>query len=845
MRGKKVLKKWMAIALVCALVISAMGLDRAINAQAEDEVIENLVSNGDFDSEDGIDASGWTPGEREIEKETVVTEVLSDSVNGGTTKVSEVYAYKDNGSFQVESDDTDYALKLTKDSANTTYAVGIDQIQNIAADREYTVSFKLKNPANSGIKFRPLLTERVNSKWHNNGTEKMYYTTANSEWETKEYKFTATGTAESGKGLFLQFHLEGAGGTVYLDDIKITYISGEQNKAIVTEHIKNGDFSSAELNWSVATGDTGSLSLDGEEMKLDGSFRAQYNDSITATKNQAFTISYKTRGAAGLSTTRVNLRIIERDAKGNGLGNPHNYEMDNRTPTVAGSVASKTHTVKSESASHIEVQIVITNADATVWIDDFSLTSQEYVYGDGITLNGTDYEMQLSDGNSAIYSGAEFTANTWYRYSYDVVADGTLTKAGLKVGDGIKTSTSGTFKYVDGQGIGFATAGEGKAYFDNLIIQKISGTGELIANGTFDVTDETTTSGYADWDAGAEKIITQGNNLVSNGGFQTTSTTANVGATSWHRRSGVEGSATCIDDEDVSGNKVLKMSFASGAKSTEVGMSSYITLKPSTEYEINFKLKVFANTNANERYVYFTTGAVVKATSTSMPQIGEVIYKTINNDWQNITLTYKTPSDLQASSNFLLYFKMGNFSGMAYVDDVKLYQKEIVTYNNPVVSETTAQGMAGVDLSGDQCYLETEVAETKADASYILTMNTAGSGKINLINDEQCKKIAELTGDTVTAKKYLVSSSEATSYKLRFIVDGQNTTLFLGNVSMYMNRGDFDCDNYLEEDDFATMREALLGIADADALSFCDLTGDGVGTVTDLIRMKLYAVGSK
>ncbi len=836
MREKKVLKKWMALALACALVISAMGFDRAINAQAEDEVIENLIVNGDFDAEDGMDAEGWTPGKQEIVKEPIIKDIMTNGGFDSTTPGFTNYA-SSNGSIAVVQEETNKVLRLTTNSTRTLtigkYGFGV------TPGTEYTVSFKVKIPNNGATeaKISAYTFQRNNSSSQIGNTSigtGYIYASEDNGWQTKEFKFTAVDTAITCDLRFEMYAYQDA--SVDIDDIKITYISGEQNKTVVTEYIENGDFSKDDLKWSVASGE-GDVTIDGEALKINRSgdnLWVKYNSDIPVTPNKQYTFSFSMRGD---NVTRLYSYLYHKDVNGTNLNKSTSY-VDNMQPQATSRIITYTYT-PSEGVGRIEFRFNVGVSAGTVYVDNFSITSQEDVYGDGITLNGTDFEMQLSDGNSAIYSGAEFTTNAWYRYSYDVVADETLTKAGLKVGNDIKTATSGTFKYVDGQEIGFGTAGEGKAYFDNLIIQKISGTGELIANGSFDVTDETTTSGYADWNAGAEKIITQGNNLVPNGGFES----ATDGKPSNWNVSSFSG-ATVVDNESAEGSRALKLSWATGDGTKTVWMNAYGTLSKNTTYTITFQMKTSDSSVRMRPYL------VIKPSIGNLPYIYlDTITSTAGTDWQKMTYSYTTPDDLLSTANYVLRFEMTTTPATVYIDDVQVYQTEIVTQNDPVVSETTAQGIAGVDLSGDQCYLETEVAETQAGVSYILAMNTAvqgsGSGKIDLINDGESETIGELTGATVTAQKYLVSSPEATSYKLRFKVDGQNTTLSLGDVSMYMNCGDFDWDNDVEEDDFDTMREALLGIADADALYFCDLTGDGVGTVTDLIRMKLYAVGIK
>ncbi len=108
-------------------------------------------------------------------------------------------------------------------------------------------------------------------------------------------------------------------------------------------------------------------------------------------------------------------------------------------------------------------------------IDDayisYELATGEKVYGDGIIMDGSDYAMKLSNGNSTTYSAA-LTAGEWYEYSYDAHRENTVEGFvyGLKLGDEIKTATSGVFQATEGMTIGFGTNGTGTAYFDDLVV---------------------------------------------------------------------------------------------------------------------------------------------------------------------------------------------------------------------------------------------------------------------------------------------------------------------------------------------------------------------------------------
>ena len=103
----------------------------------------------------------------------------------------------------------------------------------------------------------------------------------------------------------------------------------------------------------------------------------------------------------------------------------------------------------------------------------------------------------------------------------------------------------------------------------------------------------------------------------------------------------------------------------------------------------------------------------------------------------------------------------------------------------------------------------------------------------------------------VATRRFLISSAVPAYYEVRAtLVDTAATNLFsIGNVSMKLNRGDFDENNggYPDSADFVEMRKAMIDHEEAteNAKAFAEMNADGVVNSKDLVRMKLYGARMK
>ncbi len=394
------------------------------------------------------------------------------------------------------------------------------------------------------------------------------------------------------------------------------------------------------------------------------------------------------------------------------------------------------------------------------------------------------------------------------------------------------------------------------AYYITNVRLRIVGQGELISNGSFNTL--ASDGSFRDWYPGMIAVSDRGSNLLSNGSFEKEKATTGFTAEGWNLRTGnAEGAVVTTETKNVAdGEKALKMTWATGDPSLEVGMGGYGTFEKSTTYNISFKAKT------TDTIMYLETYLYVKNAKGTADKIGLETIRTTDNDWKQMTYTYTTADeDLLESENFLLCFKMGNYPATVYIDDVQIYKKGsgADTPQEVSVKKATVTGIDGVTIANNGGYIQTlTTKQTRTDATYILKMNTAltGTGKGRLWINERANSTVLLDtfvtgGSSATEQKYLITPKVAATCTVRFQVweDWAADTAFsVGNVTMYMNRGDFDEDGEVTEDDLKAMRKALVGdtgVSDTEVLPYIDLTADGEGTVTDLIRMKWYASGRK
>ncbi len=464
MRRKNAWKKMTALALT-AILIAPVGVELGHGASVVEAAGTNLVTNGDFDTEAGaIDVTGWTPGEATVEKD--VTNIFENGdFDAGQTIFSTVAG---SGSLSVETEGTNKVLKISPASAST-YTIGKGSLPAVAGT-QYTVSFLAKADQVSGT------AAELETVIVNRGAS----TTVKSQGKIKSSDYATwtpvsyTVTADAGTTSWdLRFAAMTVQTTWYIDDIKITAEGAD--KVVTVSHIANGAFSADTLNWVCENTSNGSVTLDNGKMKItcaNGSnCFAVCTDEVAATKGDTFTFSYKLTGNDS-ENVRVYPLVVEKNAEGV-QETYKQYSPSYRKPTAAGGVVTDTFTVSDEDTVSLEFKILVNNASGTAWIDDFSFTSEQKVYTDGVILNGSDYAMKLSDGNTAAYTGVTLIAGKKYEYSYEVSAASTLTKAVMTVGTQELSDTSGIFTYESGA-VGLATAGTGVAYFDNIVISEHS-----------------------------------------------------------------------------------------------------------------------------------------------------------------------------------------------------------------------------------------------------------------------------------------------------------------------------------------------------------------------------------
>lgn len=241
--------------------------------------------------------------------------------------------------------------------------------------------------------------------------------------------------------------------------------------------VTNSDFESGNTDgWEIPKTVTVSVANDSEQGKV---MKVSEVTGATKIETNHFTIP------DGVASVTVSAKMkIEGESKGGVTlsvldeGNTATDRLFNGVKSTNNQWESKTIThKKSEENANVYFRIQLTKNVGTtpVYIDDvkitYELASGTLVYSDGILLDGTDYAMKLSNGNSATYS-ASLTAGTWYEYSYDVHDESAQNgfKCGFKAGNTLYTETTGMFKATEGMTIGFATEGTGVAYFDNLSI---------------------------------------------------------------------------------------------------------------------------------------------------------------------------------------------------------------------------------------------------------------------------------------------------------------------------------------------------------------------------------------
>lgn len=483
MTKKNLWKRTTAVALVAILMIP-VGIQGANDISVAEAAETNLVVNGDFDADAGaIDVSDWTPGAATVAQETEKMDIMTDGgFNSGSTVFNNLAS--DKGTIARVQEGSNYVLQMTTNSTNTL-TIGKGGLP-VVGGTEYTVSFKIKIPDNGDADTTKnaridAYTFQRGSSGVIGGTEvhsDLILKTENDDWETKSFTFTAVTDAVT---CDLRFSMNTYVTSVYIDDVEITSAIFHDKMQDVSLELENADFESGTDGWEKVDGNNLSVANGyvGQSLKFDiaqsaGTWGdAQQGVAVEPNTTYTFTFWTKLVPTNGNITTALRIWDYTDNTQISNTGyvaqTTSNQETEWTQVTYEHTTGSQTNRLMLRLVGH---HMNRNGASGTCYFDNLSITTKKPVYGDGIVLNGTDYEMKLSNGNSATYGGISFIAGKWYDYGFEVNKDATLGKAGLKVGDNILTATTGSFQYEENQIIGFATEGTGVAYFDNLVIKE-------------------------------------------------------------------------------------------------------------------------------------------------------------------------------------------------------------------------------------------------------------------------------------------------------------------------------------------------------------------------------------
>ena len=362
-------------------------------------------------------------------------------------------------------------------------------------------------------------------------------------------------------------------------------------------------------------------------------------------------------------------------------------------------------------------------------------------------------------------------------------------------------------------------------YVTNVKLEVI-GYGTMINNGDFSLVSDGV---YTDWSTGAEAV--QADNLLPSGDFESDTAT-------WQFVVGsADGEKDIVTEEN--GNHILQLNRNSGTLLCRY--MKQITIDPNKTYTISYRFKG-------------DDGSRIWMHMSDRDSTGQLAAQNFDNtnprqpleNWQTATITYAPTA---GSTYTYLSVSITNGTGYVYVDDIVITEGEVT--NTPSLTATTVSGINGVSLSGGNgCYLQTTTKySTLTNATYILKFNAAMTNsstvKVSLYDDSNTLLSTDLSlATTAQTYKYLIAPVTSSLSNLRFMLSDAET-LSVGDVSLELNRGDFDDDGELSDDDFTTMRKSVVGSAEETDSAYSDLTGDGKTSAVDIIRMKLYEKGLK
>lgn len=406
----------------------------------------------------------------------------------------------------------------------------------------------------------------------------------------------------------------------------------------------------------------------------------------------------------------------------------------------------------------------------------------------------------------------------------------------------------------------------------NLRLQVV-GDDNLIPNGTFTDVNADSNTGYFGWGMGSDTYTGQGENIVKNGGMDTF---LDVGYPGHFRLADWEARLDFITMEyaqgaDGSENSAVKMISGDGTQvggvnkitSQFIGDWQAVTLEENTEYTLSFTGKAESSTSVMFVQILDATtgnpallnevGQIAKAEIASAANVGT---------WQTTNITFDSGTVTNAYVMIFCYDWSNTTGGdIYYVDEVTLCQSNVSVKNTPTITKISNANIEGIQFGGGHlCFLGANTtAQTVANATYVLKMNTAltGTGTVNMsfLNTyngwTSDYNFTVQTSEEVTAQRVLIPFTNSAVYEMRTtLLNADKNSLFsFGNVSLKLNRGDFDEDDggYPDADDFSEMRKVLVGSEEAteNAKVFAEMNADGKVDVLDLVRMKLYGARMK
>ena len=399
----------------------------------------------------------------------------------------------------------------------------------------------------------------------------------------------------------------------------------------------------------------------------------------------------------------------------------------------------------------------------------------------------------------------------------------------------------------------------------NLRLQAV-GEDNLIPNGTFTKLNAESTTGYSGWEMGSDAYTGQKKEYEL-----LPLAIGHPGEGQWYVQGKGESNVAEIVDVGDAQHGALHVKQNSDA-TTEIRYEFPTSVETGT-YTVSLKIKGTVVNDFWSLILYAPYGG------TDFRPLTLDTSKTTYSDWTELTGTVQFTTNPTGKLLFGIWFNgpIGNGTEF-YIDDLKIYdaggkdvlegkgsfekavEGENIVKNTPTIAKISNANIEGIQFGGGHfCYLATNtIAPTIANATYVLKMNAALSGTgtvdmlfINTDNYNTDYKFTVQTSNEVTTQRVLIPFTNSAVYEMRAtLLNADENSLFsFGNVSLKLNRGDFDEDNdgYPDADDFSQMRKVLVGSEEAteNAKTFAEMNADEKVDVLDLVRMKLYGAQMK